>query len=127
MLQNYKQQAIEKDVPVNTLINGIITDIEMPNLDGLTLCRYIKEDPLLGMRRLYRDDRGWRHTLLPCSDNGLAQSFCPGHLAYGCIVGMHHTCHSAHRFYPDGNFRGSRTCHGRSTQRPYIAPESIDE
>lgn len=44
ILQRYKEQAIEKDVPVNTLINGIITDIEMPNLDGLTLCRYIKED-----------------------------------------------------------------------------------
>lgn len=44
ILQKYKEQAIEKDVPVNTLINGIITDIEMPNLDGLTLCRYIKED-----------------------------------------------------------------------------------
>jgi FOG: CheY-like receiver len=28
-------------------VQGIITDIEMPNLDGLTLCRYIKEDHLL--------------------------------------------------------------------------------
>lgn len=44
MLQNYKQLALEKAVPVSSLVNGIITDIEMPNLDGLTLCRYIKED-----------------------------------------------------------------------------------
>lgn len=44
ILQNYKQQAIEQEVPVSSLVNGIITDIEMPNLDGLTLCRYIKED-----------------------------------------------------------------------------------
>ncbi len=44
MLQNYKQQALERDMPVSSIVNGIITDIEMPNLDGLTLCRYIKED-----------------------------------------------------------------------------------
>ena len=28
-------------------MQGVITDIEMPNLDGLTLCRYIKEDAIL--------------------------------------------------------------------------------
>ena len=44
LLQGIKQQAIERDVPVSSIINGVITDIEMPNLDGLTLCRYIKED-----------------------------------------------------------------------------------
>lgn len=44
MLQNYKQQALDRNVPVSSIVNGIITDIEMPNLDGLTLCKYIKED-----------------------------------------------------------------------------------
>ena len=47
LLLQYKQEAEEKNVPVTDIVQGIITDIEMPNLDGLTLCRYIKEDPIL--------------------------------------------------------------------------------
>lgn len=47
ILQNYKQEALEKEIPLTNIIRGIITDIEMPNLDGLTLCKYIKEDPIL--------------------------------------------------------------------------------
>lgn len=47
LLQKYRQEAEEKQVPVTSLVQGIISDIEMPNLDGLTLCRYIKEDTIL--------------------------------------------------------------------------------
>lgn len=47
LLQKYKQEAEEKNIPVTDLVQGIISDIEMPNLDGLTLCRYIKEDHTL--------------------------------------------------------------------------------
>ncbi len=47
LLQKFKQEAEEKSVPVTNIIQGIISDIEMPNLDGLTLCRYIKEDHAL--------------------------------------------------------------------------------
>ena len=47
ILQQYKQEADEKNVPVTSLVQGVISDIEMPNLDGLTLCRYIKEDHIL--------------------------------------------------------------------------------
>lgn len=47
MLLDYKREAEEKNVPVTSLVQGLISDIEMPNLDGLTLCRYIKEDPIL--------------------------------------------------------------------------------
>lgn len=47
ILQKYKEEAAEKQVPVTSLVQGLITDIEMPNLDGLTLCRYIKEDHIL--------------------------------------------------------------------------------
>ncbi len=47
MLQEYKKEAEEKNIPVTDLVQGIISDIEMPNLDGLTLCRYIKEDHVL--------------------------------------------------------------------------------
>ena len=46
-LLRIKQEAEEKNVPVTSLVQGLITDIEMPNLDGLTLCRYIKEDHIL--------------------------------------------------------------------------------
>lgn len=47
LLLKYKQEAQAKDIPVTDLVQGIISDIEMPNLDGLTLCRYIKEDHAL--------------------------------------------------------------------------------
>ena len=47
LLTQYKKEAEERNVPVTQLVQGVISDIEMPNLDGLTLCRLIKEDPVL--------------------------------------------------------------------------------
>jgi len=47
LLKKLKAEAEEKHIPITDLLDGIISDIEMPNLDGLTLCRYIKEDPVL--------------------------------------------------------------------------------
>lgn len=47
LLQRYKEEAEARQVPLTSLVQGLITDIEMPNLDGLTLCRYIKEDHVL--------------------------------------------------------------------------------
>lgn len=47
LLQKFKQEALEKEVPITQIVQGIITDIEMPNLDGLTLCKYIKQDAIL--------------------------------------------------------------------------------
>lgn len=47
LLLKYKEEAQARDIPVTDLVQGIISDIEMPNLDGLTLCRYIKEDHAL--------------------------------------------------------------------------------
>lgn len=47
LLLRYKREAEEKNVPITDLVEGIISDIEMPNLDGLTLCRYVREDPVL--------------------------------------------------------------------------------
>ncbi len=46
-LQETRDKAIEADKPIENFLNGVITDIEMPNLDGLTLCRKVKEDPTL--------------------------------------------------------------------------------
>lgn len=46
-LLELKAEAEAKRVPITSLVQGIISDIEMPNLDGLTLCRYIKEDAIL--------------------------------------------------------------------------------
>lgn len=34
-------------VPISTYLHGIISDIEMPSMDGLALCKRIKEDPVL--------------------------------------------------------------------------------
>lgn len=47
LLQKLRDEAAAAGRPVTDLLQGIISDIEMPNLDGLTLCRYIKEDPVL--------------------------------------------------------------------------------
>lgn len=47
LLQKYKADAEAKGVPITNIVQGVISDIEMPNLDGLTLCKYIKEDHVL--------------------------------------------------------------------------------
>ncbi|MDX2494372.1 MAG: chemotaxis protein [Desulfuromusa sp.] len=41
-----KQQVVAGE-PLGNLLNLLITDIEMPQMDGLTLCKKIKDDPLL--------------------------------------------------------------------------------
>jgi two-component system chemotaxis response regulator CheV len=38
---------VEDGKPITDYLQGVISDIEMPNLDGLTLCKYIKEDSVL--------------------------------------------------------------------------------
>lgn len=42
-----KQASMDDDVEVATRLNLIITDIEMPKLDGLTFCKRVKSDPVL--------------------------------------------------------------------------------
>lgn len=47
LLCKLRDESVTAKLPIETFLQGIITDIEMPNLDGLTLCRKIKEDPVL--------------------------------------------------------------------------------
>ncbi|MDR2124925.1 MAG: chemotaxis protein [Desulfovibrio sp.] len=47
MLQGMKTRAAEAGKSVGDILQAVITDIEMPRMDGLTLCRKIKEDPEL--------------------------------------------------------------------------------
>lgn len=47
LLRKYRQESQETGRPLTDFCQGVISDIEMPNLDGLTLCKYIKDDPVL--------------------------------------------------------------------------------
>lgn len=42
-----KQRAQNEDQPISNFVSALITDIEMPRMDGLTLCRKVKSDPAL--------------------------------------------------------------------------------
>jgi len=42
-----KQQAADEGRAMTEYLNLLITDIEMPKMDGLTLCKRIKDDPAL--------------------------------------------------------------------------------
>lgn len=46
-LEDVRDQAEKNDKPVTYYVDGVISDIEMPCVDGLTLCRWIKEDSKL--------------------------------------------------------------------------------
>ncbi|MBU1247310.1 MAG: chemotaxis protein [Proteobacteria bacterium] len=47
-LMDLKQTITDESVDATDHLDLIITDIEMPRLDGLTLCRRIKDDTVLG-------------------------------------------------------------------------------
>ena len=46
-LQSVRHRCEAENRPVSDFLQGIITDIEMPAMDGLALCKRIKEDPVL--------------------------------------------------------------------------------
>ncbi len=47
MLTRLADEAAVHNKPITNYIEGIISDIEMPALDGLTLCKQIKDHPVL--------------------------------------------------------------------------------
>lgn len=47
LLCRLRDEAAASGAPLHTLLQGVITDIEMPNMDGMALCRQIKEDAAL--------------------------------------------------------------------------------
>lgn len=53
ILREKAEQAREKGCPVTDLVNVVITDVEMPVMDGYTLCRSIKDDPTLAAIPVY--------------------------------------------------------------------------
>jgi two-component system, chemotaxis family, chemotaxis protein CheV len=42
-----KKQAIDQNKPITEFIDIILTDIEMPQMDGYHLCQQVKSDPML--------------------------------------------------------------------------------
>ncbi len=46
-IKERQQEAFDKNVPVTNFIQGIIADVEMPNMDGLSLCKEVKSDNTL--------------------------------------------------------------------------------
>lgn len=46
-LLELKQQCEETGESIGKYCAGIISDIEMPSMDGLALCKHVKEDPVL--------------------------------------------------------------------------------
>ncbi|MDR3176125.1 MAG: chemotaxis protein [Desulfovibrio sp.] len=46
-LSRLRDKCAETEQPATAFVNAVISDIEMPKLDGLTLCRMVKEDPIL--------------------------------------------------------------------------------
>ncbi len=43
-IKKITQQANDENLPITNYVNLVITDIEMPKMDGLTLCRLIKKE-----------------------------------------------------------------------------------
>ena len=47
-LRELKQKAVEENRPITDFVNIVISDIEMPKMDGFSLTKNIKEDETLG-------------------------------------------------------------------------------
>lgn len=47
LLQELKGKSVAENKPITDYVEGVISDIEMPCADGLSLCRSIKEDSVL--------------------------------------------------------------------------------
>ncbi|EPR42209.1 response regulator receiver modulated CheW protein [Desulfovibrio sp. X2] len=47
-LEAFKHQAEQEQRPLTDLLNIVVSDIEMPIMDGHNLCKRIKDDPVLG-------------------------------------------------------------------------------
>jgi two-component system chemotaxis response regulator CheV len=46
-LEDLKKKAAAEQKPVHAYVQCLISDIEMPQMDGMNLCKRVKEDPAL--------------------------------------------------------------------------------
>ncbi|MCF6179567.1 MAG: response regulator, partial [Geopsychrobacter sp.] len=46
-IMRLKKEVVDAGEGIQSRLNLLITDIEMPRMDGLTLCKKIKDDPVL--------------------------------------------------------------------------------
>ncbi len=49
MLMELKERSQKEDRPIQHYVDIVISDIEMPKMDGYSLCQAVKKDPVLGV------------------------------------------------------------------------------
>ena len=49
MLMEFKERSLKENLPIDHYIEILISDIEMPKMDGYSLCQAVKKDPVLGL------------------------------------------------------------------------------
>ncbi|RND29926.1 response regulator, partial [Vibrio cholerae] len=73
-LMELKQSAKEENIPVSELVDAVVTDVEMPRMDGMHLIKRLREDdsyatmPIVMFSSLMSDDNRSKALALGAND-----------------------------------------------------------